>query len=324
MTRGRNKIIAVLLIMTFLLSALSFQMTATATGTALAADGTTTKIEAENLTYTTSSTGTTTMNKGVSTTVTSGSYSGTGYVYAFRQKTGETFTFTMTIPVLVSKAGTYRIDVDGYTQAASAFSITAGNNTVTLSSNGSAKFATDIVGTATNVTTWSNEIYLDASITSITLTNTKETLLRDVVDRIGFTYVGTPTEAPTEAPTEEPSEAPTATPTTAPTVSLSEPKAAVNGANAFYYVISLALNDGTANTCTVDWYPTDRTSEKASGSFNLSNISSVAANLIAVLKGIPDLELDRPIKTDVTLTYTVGGNSGSTSATNTTSFNDIQ
>jgi len=122
-------------------------------------------------------------------------------------------------------------------------------------------------------------------------------------------------------PTEAPTEAPTAAPAVAPTVSM-EARGAANGDNAFYYVISVTLNNGTAEAFTVKHYPADRDEAVAkTQTFNISNISGVTAKLVSVLKDIPAAQADRSITTKATLTYTLGGNSASVGAENTTSLN---
>lgn len=119
----------------------------------------------------------------------------------------------------------------------------------------------------------------------------------------------------------DPTEAPTAAPAVAPTVSM-EAKGAANGDNAFYYVISVTLNNGTAEAFTVKHYPADRDEAVAKvQNFNISNISGVTAKLVSVLKDIPEAQADRSITTKATLTYTLGGNSASVGAENTTSLN---
>lgn len=116
------------------------------------------------------------------------------------------------------------------------------------------------------------------------------------------------TPAPTEAPTAEPTQAPTA-----PTVDMGSAKPAVNGENAFYYVINVTLNDGTASAFTVKHYPTDRDEAVADiQNFTVSNISGLTAKLISVLKGIPDTAVAREITSKATLTYTFTGGGGGT------------
>lgn len=140
-----------------------------------------------------------------------------------------------------------------------------------------------------------------------------------------------PTEAPTEAPTPtpEPTQAPTAEPTeapVAPVVNMGSAKGAANNSNAFYYVITVTLNDGTATAFTVKHYPTDRDEAVAdTQTFTVSNISGLTAKFISVLKGIPEGQENREITSKATLTYTfTGGGSGTANDTKETTLTDTK
>ena len=130
-----------------------------------------------------------------------------------------------------------------------------------------------------------------------------------------------PNPSPTAAPTAAPTEAPTAAPV-APTVSMTaKASASQTVTDAFYYVINIVLNDGIANTFVVKHFPANRDEDVARvQNFTVNNISDAVLKLISVLKDIPEGQEDRDITTKATLTYTLGGNSASVGAENTTSL----
>ena len=104
---------------------------------------------------------------------------------------------------------------------------------------------------------------------------------------------------------------PTEVPTTAPVVVMGDAKPAVNGANAFYYFITITLNDGVATGFNVKHRPSDRPEEDAdTQNFALENIQGATVKVISVLKEIPPLQADREVTSKATLTYTLGGNAG--------------
>ena len=204
------------------------------------------------------------------------------------------------------------------------------NNTMTLkaTANGTTETATNIDMTQ-NFQVYANKYGTDASgnpnqsffsaleSLSFQQRNSANTLYVDYVK------VYEQEEEPTAEPTAEPT--PTPAPV-APTVGMTaRPSASQTTTNAFYYVINVDLNDGTANSVTVDWYPTDQPGDKYTHTFTVSNVSGVTAKLISVLKNIPNGQASRELKTDATLTYTLGGSSGlTTGATNTTSLNGVR
>ena len=154
---------------------------------------------------------------------------------------------------------------------------------------------------------------------SFTMPVVKRTGTYDVY--IGVTEVGTPAKTELTYPTETPTAAPAAT----PDVDMATAKSAVNGANAFYYVVSITLNDGEASAFTVKHYPSDKLeSEAASDTIDLQGISGTTLRIIAVLKGIPDVEADRSITSKAILTYTIGGNSDTAYDMKTTTLNTTQ
>ena len=159
---------------------------------------------------------------------------------------------------------------------------------------------------------------------SFTMPVAKRTGTYDVY--VGGTNVSTPDDDSFTFATEAPTEAPTAAPV-APTVEMTA-KPAVNGANAFYYVMTIVLNDGVASDFVVKHYPTTGTvSGEANAevqNFGTSNISNATVKLISVLKGIPNAEADRDITTKATLTFTLGGNTDSITQTGHTSLNDTR
>ena len=107
-----------------------------------------------------------------------------------------------------------------------------------------------------------------------------------------------------------------------PTVSMGSAKLATNGANAFYYFITITLNNGTATNFYVKHYPTAMAEAVSteepddpisiSQYLDLNNISNTDIYIISVLKGIPDSEADTYITSTATLTYTLNGVSGTT------------
>ena len=104
-----------------------------------------------------------------------------------------------------------------------------------------------------------------------------------------------------------------------PAVALGSAKPAVNGANAFYYFITITLNDGTVSALNVKHYPTDMATAVASDptlaqtqNLSLNGISNATIYVISLLKGIPDAEAERSVTTTATLTYTMAGVSGLT------------
>ena len=114
------------------------------------------------------------------------------------------------------------------------------------------------------------------------------------VSQLGHTVY--PTEAPTPVP---------------PTVDMATAKPAVNNSNAFYYFITITLNDGVATGFSVKHYPKDAGEASAvTQDFGLTDISDATIKVISVLKGIPNEEANTRITSKATLTYTVGGNSG--------------
>ena len=130
-----------------------------------------------------------------------------------------------------------------------------------------------------------------------------------------------PTAVPTEAPTPTPTPAPVA-----PEVDMGTAVKAANGANAFYYVINITLNDGTPSSFEVTYHPkegpgaSDTTPAQV---YSFTEMNNVAVKLISVLKRIPSGELDREIVCDTTLTYTFGVNPGGTIVQSaTSSYND--
>ena len=143
---------------------------------------------------------------------------------------------------------------------------------------------------------------------------------------VGGTAVGTPDDTSFTFPTEEPTAAPVA-----PTVGMGSANPAANGANAFYYVMTITLNDGVTTGFTVKHYPTDMATDVENDptlaetqNFNIANISGVNVKLISALKGIPNTEANREITTTATLTFTLGGNTDSITQTGYTSLNDTR
>ena len=136
---------------------------------------------------------------------------------------------------------------------------------------------------------------------------------------IGGTEVGTPRGTELTYPTEEP----TATPTpAAPVVDMATAKPAVNNSNAFYYFITITLNDGMATAFNVKHYPVGvDEANAATQDFGLTNISDATIKVISVLKDIPYGQENREITSKATLTYTIGGNSGTAEDTKTTTLN---
>ena len=91
----------------------------------------------------------------------------------------------------------------------------------------------------------------------------------------------------------------------APVITVSNAKSAYNGEiGAFYYVISLTLNDGTADTLTVSYNPEGlEETEAVAQNFDIAGISGVTAKFVSVLKGIPEDKKDRTVNTKVTVNY---------------------
>ena len=141
---------------------------------------------------------------------------------------------------------------------------------------------------------------------SFTMPVAKRTGTYDVY--VGATNVGTPDRDSFTFATE----APTATPEpVAPVVDMATAKPAVNNSNAFYYFITITLNDGVATGFYVKHYPTSAGEENAAiQDFGLADISDATIKVISVLKGIPNEEADTPITSKATLSYTIGGNPG--------------
>ena len=154
---------------------------------------------------------------------------------------------------------------------------------------------------------------------SFTMPQAKRTGTYDVY--VGATNVGNPDNTSVTFATE----APTATPTTAPTVDMPTAKPAANHSNAFYYVITISVNDGTVTGFNVKHYPTERgESVAASHDFALTNISGVTIKVISALKDIPEGKENVPITTKATLTYTIGGDAGSVEASRETTLNQTK
>lgn len=154
---------------------------------------------------------------------------------------------------------------------------------------------------------------------SFTMPVEKQTGTYDVY--VGGTEVGTPDDDSFTFATETPS----AAPTTPPAIDMATAKPAVNGSNAFYYVVSITLNDGEATAFTAKHYPSDLTEDDAtSDTISLQGIAGTTIKLITVLKDIPDGQEDRSITSKVILTYTIGGNSGTVTDTETTTLNTIK
>ena len=132
-----------------------------------------------------------------------------------------------------------------------------------------------------------------------------------------------PTEEPTVEPTEAPTETPSAAPAATPEVDMGNAKPAVNGSNAFYYVMTITLNDGVASSFVVKHYPTegDKESDAAVQTFSTSNISNATVKLISVLKDIPPEAENTSITTKATLSYTIGGNLGTVETSENTTLN---
>lgn len=155
---------------------------------------------------------------------------------------------------------------------------------------------------------------------SFTMPQEKRTGTYDIY--VGGTEVSTPAGTsytfPTEAPTETPSAAPAAT----PEVDMGNAKPAVNGSNAFYYVMTITLNDGVASSFVVKHYPTegDKESDAAVQTFSTSNISNATVKLISVLKDIPPEAENTSITTKATLSYTIGGNPGTVETSENTTL----
>ena len=210
------------------------------------------------------------------------------------------------------------------------------NGTVTISGSVSEPVSEQQVtilvvdgGTNINSLTASNIAYVTQAIpdnngdyeVSFTMPVAKRTGTYDVY--VGGTEVSTPTKTDLTYPTEAP--------TTAPEVQLGNAKPAVNGENAFYYFITITLNDGVATGFHVKHYPTDMAAQVETNAelvenqnFTVANISGATVKVISVLKGIPDTEADRPITTKATLTYTIGGNAGSVTDTESTTLNQTK
>lgn len=146
-------------------------------------------------------------------------------------------------------------------------------------------------------------------------------------------YVGamdvTPAEETTlDFTTPAPTEAPTADPVATPEVGLGNAKPAVNGSNAFYYLITITLNDGVTTGFNVKHYPSDLATQVEQNAtiaenqdFSIANISGATVKVISVLKDIPNSEADRSITTKATLSFTLGGNASSVTDTETTTLN---
>ena len=153
---------------------------------------------------------------------------------------------------------------------------------------------------------------------SFTMPVAKRTGTYDVY--IGGTEVNSPENTSYTFPTEAP--------TTAPEVQLGDAKPAVNGDNAFYYFITITLNDGVATGFNVKHYPTEGTGAGENNAevqnFTVANISGATVKVISVLRGIPDTEADREIATKATLSYTIGGNAGSVTDTESTTLNQTK
>ena len=141
---------------------------------------------------------------------------------------------------------------------------------------------------------------------------------------IGGTEVGTPDDTSFTFATEAPTEAPTAAPV-APTVDLAtaKPSVSTQNPNAFYYLITITLNDGVASSFVVKHYPTegDKESDAAVQTFSTSNISNATVKLISVLKDIPPEAENTSITTKATLSYTIGGNPGTVETSANTTLN---
>lgn len=154
---------------------------------------------------------------------------------------------------------------------------------------------------------------------SFTMPVAKRTGTYDVY--VGATNVGTPDETDLTYATEAPSTAPT----TPPAIDMATAKPAVNGSNAFYYVVSITLNDGEATAFTAKHHPSDVPEDDASSNtISLQGIAGTTIKLITVLKDIPDGQEERYITSKVILTYTIGGNSGVVEDSKETTLNQTR
>ena len=140
---------------------------------------------------------------------------------------------------------------------------------------------------------------------------------------VGGTEVSTPAGTSYTFPTEAPTAAPVAS-----EVELGTAKPAVNGSNAFYYLITITLNDGVTTGFNVKHYPSDLATQveqdatiAESQDFSIANISGATVKVISVLKDIPNSEADRSITTKATLSFTLGGNANSATDTESTTLN---
>ena len=137
---------------------------------------------------------------------------------------------------------------------------------------------------------------------------------------VGATNVGNPDNTSFTFATE----APTATPAP-PAIDMPTAKPAANNSNAFYYVITIAVNDGTVTGFNVKHYPTEKgEGAAASHDFGLVGISNATVKVISALKDIPEGKENVPITTKATLTYTIGGNAGSVEASRETTLNQTK
>ena len=181
-------------------------------------------------------------------------------------------------------------------------------------------------GTDLNSITDEDVVYMDQTI-SDSNGDYSHSFIMPVAKRTGTydVYIGaTNVETHDQTSLTYPTEAPTAAPV-APVVDMATAKPAVNGANAFYYVVSITLNDGEASAFTVKHYPFDKQeSQAASDTISLQGISGTTIKIIAALKGIPDAEADRSITSKAILSYTIGGNSDTTYDMKTTTLNTTQ
>ena len=142
---------------------------------------------------------------------------------------------------------------------------------------------------------------------------------------VGAANAATPDATSYTFPTAAPTEAPSAAPSTPPAIDMATAKPAVNGSNAFYYVVSITLNDGEATAFTAKHYPSDLTEDVAtSDTISLQGIAGTTIKLITVLKDIPLGQENREITSKVILTYTIGGNPGSVEDSETTTLNQIR
>ena len=161
----------------------------------------------------------------------------------------------------------------------------------------------------------------DAFSVSFTMPLEKRTGTYDVY--IGGTDVSTPAEDELVFTTP--------VPTTPPTIDMGTAKPAVNGANAFYYLMTITLNDGVTTGFNVKHYPSDLATQVEQDAtiaknqdFSIANISGTTVKVISVLKDIPNSEADRSITTKATLSFTLGGNTDSITQTGYTSLNDTR